>query len=114
MDLIVEQTRVEWARVGAGGRLLAGAMILLLGGLAARNPADMRRLARLTAVFGLGAVASLSIPFLTVVVPQVMTEEIMAIQLAACLLLSLAFASVVRVCSRYLAASSSEPAIVAG
>jgi len=48
----------------------------------------------------------LSIPFLTLVTPQTMTEEIMAIQMAAVLLLSLAAAHVIRATVRYRFANS--------
>jgi hypothetical protein len=83
-------------------------VIVLSAVLAARDRADMQRLSRLTAIFGVGALASLLIPFLTVVFVQVMTEEIMAIQLAACLLLSLALANIVRACTRYYVERTSQ------
>ena len=47
-------------------------------------------------IFSLGAFASLLIPFLTVIGTHVLTEEIMAIQLAGWLLLCLGFAYAVR------------------
>jgi hypothetical protein len=94
LDNIVNQSRLEWNRATWEGHSLFILAVVLVCGMAARDPTDMRRLSRFTAILVVGALASLLIPFLTVVVVQVMTEEIMAIQLAACLLLSLAFANI--------------------
>jgi len=108
LDDIVNQTRLEWSRATWEGHLFFILVIVLSAVLAARDRADMQRLSRLTAIFGVGALASLLIPFLTVVFVQVMTEEIMAIQLAACLLLSLALANIVRACTRYYVERTSQ------
>jgi hypothetical protein len=55
----------------------------------------------LAIVVTIGAVSSLSIPMLTLVSAQTMTEEIMAVQMAAVLLLSLAAAHLIRATVRY-------------
>jgi hypothetical protein len=112
-EYIAGQSRVEWNRAPWAVRLLFIAVIMLTGGLAACSSTGMQRLSRLAAVSSAGALASLLIPFLTVVFVQVMSEEIMAIQLAAFLLLSLAFAGIVRTGMRHYATRSYRDAMAA-
>jgi hypothetical protein len=111
-NTIVDATVTEWNRAGWKARLLFFLIIALIGGMAAQRLVELQRLSRLAAVVTIGAVSSLSIPFLTLVTAQTMTEEIMAIQMAAVLSLSLAAAHVIRAMVRYRFASS-ESAMVA-
>jgi hypothetical protein len=67
----------------------------------AQRLVELQRLSRLATVVTIGAVSSLSIPMLTLVTAQTMTEEIMAIQIAAVLLLSLAAVHLTRATVRY-------------
>jgi hypothetical protein len=71
----------QWpALVSVGkARLLFFLIITLIGGMAARRLVELKRLSRLATVVTIGAVSSLSIPMLTLVTPQTMTEESMAI-----------------------------------
>jgi hypothetical protein len=64
-----------WQRIG----LLSG--LVTIGMLASRSSGAFRRLWQFAAIFSVGAVASLAIPFLTVVTHQVMSEEVMAIHI---------------------------------
>jgi hypothetical protein len=100
-NTIVDATQIEWSRAPWKARFLFILTIILLAGMAAQSPAELQRLSRFTAVISIGALASLSIPMLTVVFPQTMSEEIMAIQLAATLLLSLAVAYLARAAAWY-------------
>jgi hypothetical protein len=110
-NAIVHVTVTEWNRAGWKARLLFFLIIALIGGMAAQRRVELRRLSRLATVVTIGAVSSLSIPLLTLVTAQTMTEEIMAIQMAAMLLLSLAAAHLIRATVRYRFANS-EPAMV--
>jgi hypothetical protein len=105
-NAIVDATMTEWRRAGWKARLLFFLIIALIGGMAAQRLVELQRLSRLATVVTIGAVSSLSIPFLTLVTAQTMTEEIMAIQMAAVLLLSLAAAHVIRATVRYRFANS--------
>ena len=87
-------------------RLLFFLIIALIGGMAAQRLVELKRLSRLATVVTIGAVSSLSIPMLTLVTPQTMTEESMAIQMAAVLLLSLAAAHLIRATVRNRFANS--------
>jgi hypothetical protein len=97
-NTLVDATVTEWNRAGWKARLLFFLIIASIGGMAAQRLAELQRLSRLATVVTAGAVSSLSIPFLTLVTAQTMTEEIMALQMAAVLLLSLAAAHLIRVC----------------
>jgi hypothetical protein len=98
---IVKQTQVEWNRASWKAHALYVLAIGFIGGLAARRRQDMQRLSRFTAVFALGALGSLSIPLLTVPDVHVMSEEIMAIQVAGSLLFGLALAYCARALAQY-------------
>src|ERR1700730_4085623 len=87
-------------------RLLFFLIIALIGGMAAQRLVELKRLSRLATVVTIGAVSSLSIPMLSLVTPQTMTEESMAIQMAAVLLLSLAAAHLIRATVRNRFANS--------
>jgi hypothetical protein len=100
-DTFVDTTVTEWKHARWRACLLFFAAIALIGGMAARQPVEMERLSRLAAVVTLGAVTSLFIPLLTLVYAQVMTEEIMAMQMAGVLLLGLAAAHLMRAAARY-------------
>jgi hypothetical protein len=100
-NTIFDATVTEWNRAGWKARLLFFLFIALIGGMAAQRLVELKRLSRLAIVVTIGAVSSLSIPILTVVWAQTMTEEIMAIQMAAVLLLSLAAAHLIRATVRY-------------
>jgi hypothetical protein len=105
-NTLVDATVTEWNRAGWKARLLFFLIIALIGGMAAQRLVELKRLSRLATVVTIGAVSSLSIPLLTLVTPQTMTEEIMAIQMAAVLLLSLAAAHLIRATARYRFANS--------
>jgi hypothetical protein len=100
-NTIVDATVTEWKHARWRARLLFFVAIVLIGGMAARQPVEMERLSRLAAVFTLGAVTSLFIPLLTLVYAVTMTEEIMAIQMAGVLLLGLVAAHLMRAAARY-------------
>jgi hypothetical protein len=100
-NTLVDATVTEWKHARWRACILFFLAIALIGGMAARQPIEMERLSRLAAVFTLGAVTSLFIPLLTVVYAQVMTEEIMAIQMAGVLLLGLAAAHLMRAAACY-------------
>ena len=100
-NAIVDTIVTEWTHARWMACLLFFVAISLIGGMAARHPVEMERLSRLAIVFTLGAITSLFIPLLTVVYAQVMTEEIMAIQMAGMLLLGLAAAHLMRAAARY-------------
>ena len=95
-NTIVDATVTEWNRAGWKARLWFFLIIALIGGMAAQRLVELQRLSRLATVVTIGAVSSLSIPLLAVVSVQTMTEEIMAIQMATVLLLSLAAAHFIR------------------
>ena len=100
-NAIVDTIVTEWKKATWRACLLFFLAIALIGGMAARQPVEMERLSRLAAVVTLGAVTSLFIPLLTLVYAQVMTEEIMAVQMAGVLLLGLAAAHLMRAATRY-------------
>lgn len=110
-NTIVDASVTEWSRAGWRARFVLLLAIALIGGIAARRVVEQQRLSRLAAVVTIGALASLSIPILTVPVPQTMSEEIMAIQIACVLLLGLATARLIRATVRFRFARS-EPAMV--
>jgi hypothetical protein len=105
-NTLVDATVTEWNRAGWKPRLLFFLIIALIGGMAAQRFVELQRLSRLATVVTIGAITSLSIPLLTLVTAQTMTEEIMAIQMAAVLLLSLAAAHLIRATARYRFANS--------
>src|SRR5262249_24365251 len=92
---IADATVAEWNPAGWKARLLFFLIIATIGGIAAQRPVELQRLSRLAIVVTIGAVSRLSIPMLTLVSAQTMTEEIMAVQMAAVLLLSLAAAHLI-------------------
>jgi hypothetical protein len=100
-NAIVDTTVTEWKNARWRTCLLFFLAIALIGGMAARQPVAMERLSRLAAVVTLGAVTSLFIPLLTLIFAHVMTEEIMAVQMAGVLLLGLAAAHLLRATARY-------------
>jgi hypothetical protein len=105
-NTLVDATVTEWNRAGWKARLLFFLIIGLIGGMAAQRLIELWRLSRLAIVVTIGAVSSLSIPMLTLVTPQTMTEEIMAIQMAGVLVLSLATAHLIRATVWYRFANS--------
>jgi hypothetical protein len=100
-NTIVDATVTEWNRAAWKARLLFFLIIALIGRMAAQRLVELKRLSRLATVVTIGAVSSLSIPLLTLITAQTMTEEIMAIQMAAVLLLSLAAAHLIRAIVRH-------------
>src|SRR5262245_30490158 len=93
---IVDATVTEWSRAPWRARLAVLLGIALIGVMAARRPGEWHRLARVSTVVTIGALASLSIPILTVPTWQTMSEETMTIQIACMLLISLLFAYLAR------------------
>jgi hypothetical protein len=85
-----------WQRVA----LLCG--LLAIGMLASLSSGAFRRLWQFAVLFSFGAIASLAIPFLTVVTNQVMSEEVMAILIMIPMWASILVAVIARTASRYL------------
>jgi hypothetical protein len=73
--------------------------LVFVGFLASRSSTDFQRLWLLATAFSVGAVASLAIPILTVVFPQVITEQIMATQIMLLIWISV-FAAILAVAAR--------------
>jgi hypothetical protein len=84
------QGALTWERVA----LLCG--LITIGMLASLSSGAFRRLWQVAAVFSFGAIASLAIPLLTVVAAQVMSEEVMAIQIMILMWASVLVAGVAR------------------
>ena len=110
IDAIIDETTLECRQAGWIGRLLSLIITLLLVGTAACRFIDFQRLSRFVGVFTMGAIASLLVPLLTVPVAQVMTDQIIAIQVSIALLISLAVAYAARV-SAHIFRSATRPAI---
>ena len=88
---LIEQTRLAWSNSGFGRRGAFVLALVVIGVMAAARPAALRRLSLFTSVFAIGTAASLAIPLLTVAgEPYTLSEEIMALQITAMLLFSLA------------------------
>src|SRR5262249_40641331 len=85
-----------WQRVA----LLCG--LLAIGMLASLSSGAFRRLWQFAVLLSFGAIASLAIPFLTVVTNQVMSEEVMAILIMILMWASILVAVIARTASRYL------------
>jgi hypothetical protein len=85
-----------WQRVA----LLSG--LVAIGVLASLSSDAFRRLLQFAVVFSFGAIASLAIPFLTVVTQQVMSEEVMAIHMIILMWASVLVAVTARTANRYL------------
>jgi len=82
LRVISYETRLAWTNAPVWQRLALLCGLLIIGFFASRSSASFQRLWLFSAAFSAGAIASLAIPVLTVVVAQVMSEEIMAIQMA--------------------------------
>ena len=109
-DAIIDETTLEFHHAGWIGRLLSLITMLLFVGTAACSFIDFQRLSRFVGVFTMGAIASLLVPLLTVPIAQVMTDQIIAIQISIALLMTLAVAYAVRA-SAQLFRNATRPAI---
>jgi hypothetical protein len=89
---IIQSTETEWSRAGWRTRLALILAIGLISAMAVQSQSELQRLSKFTAIVSVGAIVGLSIPILTVVTAQTMADQIMVVQLAIALLLSLTFA----------------------
>jgi hypothetical protein len=99
----IDATKAEWSHASRRAKLLLGLAVIIIGLMAARHPALLQNLLRLSAVAAIGAIVSLTVPVLTLVTPQTMTEQVMAIEIGVILLLSLVMAYIMRAAIRYCA-----------
>src|ERR1700730_3497726 len=99
----IDATKAEWSHASRRAKLLVGLAVIIIGLMAARHPALLQNLLRLSAVATIGAIVSLTVPVLTLVTPQTMTEQVMAIEIGVILLLSLVMAYIMRAAIRYCA-----------
>src|ERR1700730_14521289 len=99
----INATKVEWNHASRSAKLLLETAIIIIGLMAAGYPAYLQNLLRLSAVATIGAIVSLTVPVLTLVTPQTMTEQVMAIEIGVILLLSLVMAYIMRAAIRYCA-----------
>jgi hypothetical protein len=110
---LIDAIKAEWSHASGRAKLLLGVAILIIASIAAGYPARFQNLMRLSAVAAIGAIVSLTVPVLTIIAPQIMTEQIMAIEIATILLVSLMTAYVIRAAMRwYSAVSKQTPAHV--
>jgi hypothetical protein len=100
--IISYETRLAWTNAPVWQRLALFCGLLIIGFFASRSSASFQRLWLLSAAFSTGAIASLAIPVLTVVVAQVMSEEVMAIQMTLLMWGGLLAAAVIVPVRRYL------------
>ena len=77
-EIMIREMRLAWGNAAPWQRFAFACGVFAIGVLASLSSAAFRRLWLFSVVFGVGAVASLSIPVLTVVAPQVISEEFMA------------------------------------
>ena len=109
---LIDAIKAEWSNASGRARLQLGAAIIIIASIAAGHPGRFQNLMRLGAVAAIGAIVSLRVPVLTLVVPQTMTEQVMAIEIATILLFSLLVAYIIRAAIRYLAISKQASAHV--
>jgi hypothetical protein len=102
VDIIRRETGLAWQGAPRWQRVAFLCGLVTIGMLASLSSGAFRSLWQVAAVFSFGAMASLAIPFLTVVAPQVMSEEVMAIQIMILMWASILVAVVARTASRYL------------
>jgi hypothetical protein len=85
--------------------------LIAIGVMAASRPVALHRLSLLATVFAIGAAASLAIPLLTLAGdPYTVSEEIMALQITAMLLFSLAVGYLTMFLRRAVQAPTAEAA----
>jgi hypothetical protein len=99
----INATKAEWSHASRRAKLLVGLAVIIIGLMAAQHPALLQNLLRLSTVATIGAIVSLTVPVLTLVDPQTMTEQVMAIEIGVILLLSLVMAYIMRAAIRYCA-----------
>jgi hypothetical protein len=104
VDVLSQETRLAWGTPATWQRIVFLWGLVTIGMLASLSSGAFRRLWQFAAVFSFGAIASLAIPFLTIVAPQVMSEEVMAIQIMILMWASVLVAGVARTASRHLIA----------
>jgi hypothetical protein len=97
----INATKAEWSHASRRAKLLVGLAVIIIGLMAAQHPALLQNLLRLSTVATIGAIVSLTVPVLTLVDPQTMTEQVMAIEIGVILLLSLVMAYIMRAAIRY-------------
>jgi hypothetical protein len=97
----INATKAEWSHASRRAKLLVGLAVIIIGLMAAQHPALLQILLRLSTVATIGAIVSLTVPVLTLVDPQTMTEQVMAIEIGVILLLSLVMAYIMRAAIRY-------------
>jgi len=95
-EIMIREMRLAWSNAAAWQRFAFAGGVFAIGVLASLSFAAFRRLWLFSVVFGVGAVASLSIPVLTVVGPQVVSEEFMALQITILLSVAVVIATVCR------------------
>jgi hypothetical protein len=101
----INATKAEWNHASRSAKLLLGTAIIIIGLMAAGYPAYLQNLLRLSAVAAVAATVSLTVPVLTIITPQTMTEQVMAIEIAVILLVSLTVGYIVRAAIQYFAVS---------
>jgi hypothetical protein len=111
INAIIHETTLEWHHADWRGRLLFMLAIVLIGGTAAGSSIDRQRLSRFVGVFTMGALGSLLVPLLTVTNAQVISDEIIAMQISTALLMSLAFAYAARASAQFYLRKPNQPAI---
>jgi hypothetical protein len=112
VDVLSKETRLAWSTPTGGDFWWQGAPtwqrvallcgLLTIGMLASLSSDAFRRLWQFAVIFSFGAIASLAIPFLTLVTYQVMSEEVMAILIMILMWASILVAVIARTVSRYL------------
>ena len=100
-EITRNEIRLAWtnAPIWQRAALLCG--VIFVGLLASGSWTGLRRLCLLAIAVSVGAVASLAIPILTVVFPQVISEQIMGVQIMLLLWLSVLAAFVAVAARRY-------------
>jgi hypothetical protein len=101
LDIMIRETQLAWSNAPIWQRLALVCGLVTIGVLASLSAPAFRRLWLFSAVFSVGAVASLSIPILTVVAPQVVSEEVMAIQIMILIWISVVVAVLAISARRY-------------
>ena len=100
-EITRDELRLAWtnAPIRQRGALLCG--VILVGLLASSSWTGLRRLCLVAIAVSVGTVASLAIPILTVVFPQVISEQIMGVQITLLLWISVLAAFVTVAARRY-------------
>jgi hypothetical protein len=102
---LTDEIKAEWSNASGTAKFLLALAIITLGLMTAGNAALFQKLMRLGVVASIGAIVSLTVPVLTIITPPTMTEQIMAIEIAIILLVSLVTAYVLRAAIGYFAGS---------